>query len=379
MSSLLAAEPETDVSLKPTFTESLRPTRQRYITLGEDSPDPPSESKSKESDGGIRRLKIASVICIFFVIAEFVAGIIAKSTAVQADAAHMLTDFFSFIISLIALNLAKRPKSKRFTYGWGRAEIIGALFSIVTLWIITGILGYMAVEKIRVPETELNEMIMIYIASAAIVFNLILGFVLHGSGHGHSHHGHSHGHGHSDDAVNIRAAMVHIIGDLIQSVGVLVTGLVVKFYPGTKEQAVLADPICTLIFILIVVVTTFRIMYDLVTILMASVDPKITQKAEEILEQYASIAELNIWTMVPGKSVLTAKIALKKSYETSKSLLSYQPIVSEIETTLKKHLPQLVSVTIQTQAEQSIDTNDVSMSHLSEVSQPFAKLNNDVL
>ena len=83
--------------------------------------------------------------------------------------------------------------------------------------------------------------------------------------------------------------------------------------------------------------------------------------------------------MVPGKSVLTAKIALKKSYETSKSLLSYQPIVSEIETTLKKHLPQLVSVTIQTQAEQSIDTNDVSISHLSEVSQPFATLNNDVL
>merc|ERR1712227_160082 len=182
MSSLLAPEqmPETDVSLKPTFAESYGPTRQRYITLGGESPDPSSGPKSKEGDGGIRRLKIASVICIFFVIAEFVAGIIAKSTAVQADAAHMLIDFFSFIISLVALTLAKRPKSKRFTYGWGRAEIIGALFSIVTLWIITGILGYMAVEKIRVPETDLNEMIMIYIASAAIVFNLILGFVLHG-------------------------------------------------------------------------------------------------------------------------------------------------------------------------------------------------------
>ena len=171
------------------------------------------------------------------------------------------------------------------------------MFSIVTLWIITGILGYMAVEKIRVPETDLNEMIMIYIASAAIVFNLILGFVLHGSGHGHSHHGQSHGHshGHSGDAVNIRAAMVHIIGDLIQSVGVLIAGLVVKFYPDKREQAVLADPICTIIFILIVVVTTFRIMYDLVTILMASVDPRMTQKAEEILEQYSSIVELNIW------------------------------------------------------------------------------------
>ena len=92
--------------------------------------------------------------------------------------------------------------------------------------------------------------------------------------------------------------------------------------------------------------------------------------------------------MVPGKSVLTAKIVLKKSYETSKSLLSYQPIVTEIETTLKKHLPTLVSVTIQTQAEQSIDTNDrrqtndtndVAVFHLSEASQPFAKLTNDVL
>ena len=137
-------------------------------------------------------------------------------------------------------------------------------------------------------------MIMIYIASAAIVFNIILGCVLHGSGHGHSHGAHGHSHG---QAVNVRAALVHIAGDLVQSIGVLIAGLVVRFYPGTdKGKAALADPICTLIFIIIVAVTTLRIVKDLVAILMGSVDPKITENIERVLEEYAAqICDLHVW------------------------------------------------------------------------------------
>ena len=75
-------------------------------------------------------------------------------------------------------------------------------------------------------------------------------YIFNLKGHSHSHggvdHSHGHSHGGSEEAVNIRAALVHIVGDLVQSVGVLLAGLIVKFYPGTRDKAVLADPICTL-------------------------------------------------------------------------------------------------------------------------------------
>ena len=139
---------------------------------------------------------------------------------------------------------------------------------MILLWIITAVLGYIAVENIKNPEEELNENIMIAISSAAICFNLLLACVLRGSGHAHSHGGGASGHQHSHEAVNIRAAMVHIIGDLVQSIGVLAAGIFVKFFPGQREIAVLADPICTFLFMTIVFFTTLPIIWDLAFLLM---------------------------------------------------------------------------------------------------------------
>lgn len=87
-----------------------------------------------KNDRGKRRLQIASVVCLIFVIAEFIAGIFAKSIAVQADAAHMLTDLMSFGVSLVALRISDMKATKSFTFGYVRAEVLGALMSIVILW-----------------------------------------------------------------------------------------------------------------------------------------------------------------------------------------------------------------------------------------------------
>lgn len=160
-----------------------------------------------------------------------------------------------------------RKPSNRLTSGWDRAEVLGALLTMVLLWIITAVLGYIAVENIKNPEEELNENIMIAISSAAICFNILLACVLRGSGHAHSHGG-AGGHQHSHEAVNIRAAMVHIMGDLVQSIGVLSAGIFVKFFPGQREVAVLADPICTFLFVAIVFITTLPIIRDLAVLLM---------------------------------------------------------------------------------------------------------------
>lgn len=151
------------------------------------------------------RLLLASFLCLIFMIGECVGGVLAHSLAVVSDAAHLLTDFASFMISLMALYLASRPATKRLSFGWHRAEILGALVSILMLWVITGVLAYSAVLRIESGDYEINATIMLITSATGVFFNVVLGCTLHQHGHshggggkGHSHDGHSHD-GHSHD------------------------------------------------------------------------------------------------------------------------------------------------------------------------------------
>ena len=99
---------------------------------------------------------------------------------------------------------------------------------------------------------------------------------------------------HDGDAVNIRAAMIHIIGDLVQSIGVLVAGLIIKFV--SHEKAWLADPITTLIFIVIMLITTIRVVRDLVAILMNRTDAEQYDRILRVLQSNGdNVHQLHIW------------------------------------------------------------------------------------
>ena len=79
--------------------------------------------------------------------AEVVGGVLSNSLAIATDAAHMLTDFASFLISLLAIWLAGKPKSQKMSFGWHRAEVIGATISVLMIWLVTGILVYLAIMR----------------------------------------------------------------------------------------------------------------------------------------------------------------------------------------------------------------------------------------
>ena len=227
-------------------------------------------------------------------------------------------------------------------------QVLGALFSTLLIWILTGILVYLAVLRIINEEYEIDSIAMVATASCGVVFNIIMYFILHTNTcikgvslkhHGHSHsgdgHGHEHGHGHShssvfsannhkshahnkrhsnstpiakniipygspindnfgisnaslnsgevnstvsiedcsdkeivipDDSsnINLRAAAIHVIGDFIQSIGVLIAALIIHFKPEYK----IADPICTFVFSALVFATTVPILKDIYYVLM---------------------------------------------------------------------------------------------------------------
>lgn len=207
------------------------------------------EDREKEKKTARKRLYVVSVVCLVFMIGEILGGYFAGSLAVMTDAAHLLVDFFSFIISLLSLWLSSRPATHRLNYGWHRAEILGALLSVFTIWLVTGVLVYLAVERLISDDYTIDGTVMLITSGCAVLANIIMALTLHQSGHGHSHgglssHGHSHSHSsspqtcpngdvdleHNDHEhrgqranASVRAAFVHVVGDLLQSLSVLIS------------------------------------------------------------------------------------------------------------------------------------------------------------
>ena len=131
------------------------------------------------------------------------------------------------------------------------------------IWVITGILVYMAILRVIHQDFEIKADIMLIISGIGIGVNIIMGCCLHQGGHGHSHDAGDEGHPEDDPEtgrptqnINVHAAFIHVVGDFIQSIGVFIAALIIRFKPEYK----LADPICTFIFSVLVLVTTIKIL-----------------------------------------------------------------------------------------------------------------------
>ena len=273
-----------------------------------------------------RQLALATLLCTVFVTGEVVGGWVSGSLAIMSDAAHMFSDLASFGVSLLVLYVSERKATKKMTFGYHRAEALGALATLCIIWYVTGILVYLAVRRIHDNDFEIHETAMVVVASCAVVFNILLGLILHGVcglGHGHSHgggHGHGHSHGAGDTKhINIRAAAIHVLGDLLQSIGVLISSVLIKcFGPEFK----IADPICTLVFAVIVVVTTFTVLRDTLAILLEGAPPGL--KYDVVATDLASIGDVvsTLHTLPRSLSALViTRAAIYSSFSQSRRRL----------------------------------------------------------
>ena len=263
-----------------------------------------------------RQLTAATVLCAIFVTGEVVGGWYSGSLAIMGDAAHMFSDLASFGLSLLVLWLADKPPTKRMTFGYHRAEALGALATLCIIWYVTGILVYLAVSRLHSGEFEIHSTAMLVVAAAAVCFNLLLGFTLHGVPHSHSHGGgggHSHGGGQGGQVgsqINIRAALIHVLGDLLQSIGVLISSLCIKFW---GEDAKVADPICTLVFAVIVVCTTMSVLRDSLAILLDAAPTRLSYDTLEAdllgVKQVERVHSLHLWSLTADLPVVSCHLA----------------------------------------------------------------------
>ncbi|NWW78568.1 ZNT8 protein, partial [Climacteris rufus] len=149
-------------------------------------------------------------------------------------------------------------------------EILGALMSMIIVWMVTGVLIYLACMRLLHPDYDIDATVMLITSACAVLANILLSLILHQSGHGHSHR--AQGREHAPirlekpalSNASLRAAFVHAVGDLFQSISVLISALIIFFKPQYK----IADPICTFVFSIFVLATTITILRDILTVLM---------------------------------------------------------------------------------------------------------------
>ncbi|KAG6925163.1 solute carrier family 30 member 4 [Chelydra serpentina] len=302
---------DRDIALRSTQTSSPRTdpcsncSKRRELT---------KEKKVK------KRLTLAAVLYLFFMIGELIGGYVANSLAIMMDALHMLTDLSGILLTLLALWLSAKSPTKKFTFGFHRLEVLSALVSVLLVYILMVVFLYEAVQRTIHMDYEINGDIMLITAAVGVAVNLIMGFLLNQSDHLHSH-SHSqlpasntpnsaHGHGQGHSSLAVRAAFVHAVGDLVQSIGVLVAAYIIRFKPEYK----IADPICTYIFSILVVFTTVRIIWDTGVIILEGV-PKhlnVDRIKEELMkiEDVYSIEDLNVWSLTAGKTTAIVQLQL---------------------------------------------------------------------
>lgn len=239
---------------------------------------------------GGRTLTIAVGLTLVFAVVELLAGLWSGSLALLADAGHMATDSASLLFALIANLIARRPISERHSFGLARVEVIAAfvnaLFMVaVVLWITIE-----AVNRINAP-VPVQGLAVIGVGSLGLLVNIVVAWTL----------------SRERDSVNIRAAFIHVLGDLLGSVAAIISGVVIYF-----GGPLIADPVLSLIVAALIVRSTYGVLKETTFVLLDSVpaglDYGVVGATLAKLPGIVSVHDLHVWSMVPGKSALSAHV-----------------------------------------------------------------------
>jgi solute carrier family 30 (zinc transporter), member 2 len=275
--------------------------------------------------------KISKVLCItiFFMLLELWGHWKTNSLSLLADSLHLLVDVLGFIVSLVSLNWARKGSDARMTFGYHRIEIIGSLLSIMFIWVAV---GYLIVESIHkyVHPAEIDGGMFFTIAVVGFFVNCLCIYILHNDDYQHKP---------KHKSLNIRAAYVHVLGDLIQSIGVIFAGMVTYLYP---SKAII-DVFCTLFFSVLVLVSTCFVFRDAIYILAegAPSDISLENIRMDILkiENVYKVVELYSWSISMNRRVICVKILADDLL-----INDYELILSNIKLLLREKYALDISV-----------------------------------
>lgn len=239
-------------------------------------------------------LIIALLLTLGYAGVEAAVGLWSGSLALLGDAGHMLTDATALGIAALAARLALQPPSPRHSYGLGRIEVVAALLNALFMLGVIALIAWEAVARLQTPAPVQGLAVMITAAIGLLINGVVAWLLLHGDG-----------------SLNVRAALLHVMGDLLGSVAALAAGAVIWLTGWTPIDPLLALLICGLI-----LYSTLNILREALHVMMEGVplhlDLREVGQAMAAVAPIKAVHDLHIWTLGSGRIALSAHIVLDR-------------------------------------------------------------------
>ena len=234
---------------------------------------------------------IAIGISTFIFVGEFLGGFWTGSLALLSDSAHVFLDIFALVISYISLRISTLPADDRHTYGWHRLEVFAGLTNGLSLFAVTISILYEAWHRIRTPVT-IHSTEMLLIATIGLVANLLTARLFK------NHHKHD---------INVHSAFLHIVGDALSSVGVIIGGGMILF-----TGWAIIDPIVSILISIFLFIGSWRVVRSSIHILVEGTPEGISlsdvARAITDIDGVRDVHDLHIWSICSGYPALSVHV-----------------------------------------------------------------------
>ncbi|RFF28813.1 MULTISPECIES: cation diffusion facilitator family transporter [unclassified Wenzhouxiangella] len=240
------------------------------------------------------RSTLVAALCLTlgFAAVEFIAGLWAGSLALVADAGHMLTDSSALGLAAFAAWMAGRPASKRRTWGYGRTEVLAALINGVIMLLLVGSIAWHAFERFQDPR-DISGAAVMGVALVGLVVNLLVFWAL----------------SRGERNLNVRGALLHVLGDLLGSVAALASGIVIMVTGWTP-----IDPILSLLICVLILIAAIRLLLDSAHVVMEGVpqglDIDRVRATMTAVDGVQDIHDLHVWQVSSNRVALSAHVVV---------------------------------------------------------------------
>ena len=256
------------------------------------------------------RLWISLAVTLLFCLGEAAAGLISHSLALLSDAGHNVSDAVALGLAAYAVQAVKKPAQGRHTYGYIRVSTLTALFNSSTLVVIALFIAVEAVARFRHPE-PIAGTLMIWVACISVLMNTVIAIALAGD---------------AKHSLNSRAAFIHMAGDALSAVAVVLAGVVVHY-----TGFLYADPIVSLLIAAFIFWSALGILRESGDVLMEKapkeLDPVLLAERICAMESVCGVHDVHVWTVGEGRNLLSCHVALPANY----TLLESTAIVHKID------------------------------------------------
>ena len=245
-----------------------------------------------------RNLTISLVLITGYMLAEVIGGWLSGSLALLADAGHMATDAAAIGVALIAMWIAQREASPERTFGFYRVEVLAALLNVMALWIIVAWIFFEAYHRFTVEEVHVDGLPVLIVGTGGLLVNIATAFILRRS---------------SEHSLNAEGAFQHVLADLLGSVGVIVSAVLILAFGWAW-----ADPVLSVLIGVLILFASRGLLFQVFQVLLEGTPEHIDvyelcHDIEEI-EGVTLVHDVHVWTITSQSEAFTAHVLVDPDY-----------------------------------------------------------------